>query len=191
MEMERKKLVGILGITSLLAAIALSQPRYIAKASEGIVETQPLPELPRILTDEELSILYTCKQDIRKENTNTIELSYEDAQLLLKVGRSEGGPGLDGQLWVMNTIYNRYEQKWGKSIWTILNDSKQFSVVTSGAYKTAEVNVNSHLALAQLEMGIDPTEGALYWEANTNSPDSWHKRNLTFIKEVEGNLFYR
>ena len=91
----------------------------------------------------------------------------------------------------MNTIYNRYEQNWGNSLWDILSDGKQFTVISSGIYKTADVNANSHIALAKLEMGIDPTEGALYWESNTNSPNSWHKQNLSFIKEVEGNLFYK
>ena len=42
-----------------------------------------------------------------------------------------------------------------------------------------------------IEGGWNETNGALYWEANTNSSDSWHKQNLTFIKEVEGNLYYK
>ena len=189
--MKCKKLVGIMGTAVLLAAIEISEPRFVSEANEGVVETMELPELPHYLTDEDLSRLYTCKGDIRKDDQNIIELSYDDAQLLMKVGRCEGGPGEEGQLWVMNTIYNRLEQKWGNSLWEILNNEKQFAVVTSGAYKNADVNVNSHIALAKLEMGIDPTDGALYWESNTNSPDSWHKRNLSFIKEVEGNLFYK
>ncbi len=179
-------LSGVL-CASMVTAPQTEEVKVVSPPNE-IVETDTLPD---ILTDKELSMLYTCKQDVRKDDPDIINISYNDAQLLLKVGRAEGGPNQDGQLWTMRTIYNRLEQNWGKSIWEILNDETQFEVVTSGSYKKADVNANSHLALARLEMGENPTEGSLYWESNSNSPDSWHKKHLTFIKEVDGNLFYK
>lgn len=186
-----KKFFEVVLLGGLCASIAIMPSKKEVKAIEPPAEIIETEKLPDILTDQELSMLYTCKQDLRKEDPTIVNLTYDDAQLLLKVGRAEGGPRVDGQLWTMRTIYNRLAQHWKDSLWDILNDDTQFAVVTNGSYRKADVNAASHIALAKLEMGVDPTEGALYWESNTNSPDSWHKKNLTFIKEVEGNLFYK
>lgn len=179
-----KRVIGILGAGLLLGAVCMSPH----KEEPEVIDTIAVKEV-HYLTDSELSKLYSLKQDIR--NDTTIQLSYSDAQLMLLIGRSEGGPGLNGQLWIMRTIYNRYEAGWGDSIWSILNQNNQFAVVTNGSYKKADINNETHLALALLEMGENPTDGALYWESNTNSSESWHKKNLTFVAEVEGNLFYK
>ena len=157
----------------------------VEEVKEEVQEVEPV----HILTDEELSMLYTCKPDIRQED-KTIQLSQSDVQLLLKVARSEGGPDQEGQFWCMRTIYNRYEDGWGETLWEVLTEDKQFTVVTSGRYENAEVNEASHLALAQLESGYNPTNHAYYWESSSNSDESWHKKNLKFVKEVDGNLFY-
>jgi hypothetical protein len=194
-----KKAVGMILLLALVAAVFISAPRIQEEEiEEETEEPQSLPEIVetepiRYLTDYELSMLYTCCPDERKVSDNIVELSIDDAVLLLQVGRSEGGPSEEGQFWVMRTIYNRYLDGWGDSIWDILNEDNpvQFTVVENGSYKNADVNVESHLALALLESGYDPTEGSLYWESNTNSPESWHKQNLTFVKEVQGNLFYK
>lgn len=151
-----------------------------------IIETQEL----RTLTKEDYEKLYTLKDDVRKTDDRIVELSQSDAWLLMQVARSEGGKTLQGQLWVMRSIYNRYVQGFG-SIWEILNADNQYAVVTSGVYKNAEINENTHLALALLESGYDPTDGAIFFESTSNSNHSWHKQNLTFVEEVEGNLFYK
>lgn len=190
--LQGKRIIGIIGtiITLITSSIADSSSLPQANEAIDITDTVQLEEV-YYPTHEDFEKLYTYKQDIRKTDPNIIELSTDDAYLLMSVARIEAGPGLKGQLWIMNTIYNRYEQGWGDSLWDILNDETQFEVVTSGRYQTAEINSNSHHALALLESGYDPTEGALYWESNTNSPNSWHKKNLTFIKEVGGNLYYK
>ena len=187
-----KRLIGIIGTVITLITSSIADSSSLPQANEAIdiTDTVQLEEV-YYPTHEDFEKLYTCKQDIRKTDPNIIELSTDDAYLLMSVARIEAGPGLKGQLWIMNTIYNRYEQGWGDSLWEILNDETQFEVVTSGRYQTAKINSNSHHALALLESGYDPTEGALYWESNTNSPNSWHKKNLTFIQEVGGNLYYR
>lgn len=154
-----------------------------------IIETQ---ELPNILTDEELSRLYICKPDYRLVNTRIKEVSYEDARLLLCVSREEGGHTLDGQLWSMRTIFNRlFSDKFPNSVYDVVSQDGQFEVFWTGKYINANVNANSHIALAMIEGGWDDTCGALYWEADTNSDESWHKKNLEYIATVEGNIYYR
>lgn len=186
---NKGRIIGILGCLSLLTLtlLSVSKEREETVTAE-IIETN---ELPRYITDIELSKLYTCRPDIRKNSDTIVEVSYEEAQILMAVAKAEGGESVESQFWIMRTIYNRYDAEWEDSLWEILTQDGQFEVISNERYKKADIDVDSHLALARLEMGENPTQGALYWESNSNSPDSWHKRNLTFIKEVGGNLFYR
>ena len=154
---------------------------------QQVVETEKI----KYLTDYELSLLYTCQDDVRVKDDRIVELSLSDAILLMQVGREEGGDSILGQAWVMKTILNRLKEGWANTIWEVLTMDNQFAVVTSGKYKNADILPSTHIALAMVESGWDETQGALYWESNSNSPDSWHKKNLTFIAEIEGNLFYK
>ena len=183
-----KRFIGLL-MCLLLIAGCLS----VSQTDEGEHEEVTIIDTKKIeyLTDEQLSLLYSCKQDIRKKDDSIVELSQSDAWLLMQVGRSEGGSDLQGQLWTMRTILNRLDANWADSLWGVLTMEEQFEVVASGAYKNAELNADSHIALALIESGWNDTQGALYWESNTNSDESWHKKNLTFIKEVEGNIYYK
>lgn len=167
----------------------------------SIVKSNPYKDEIPVVTKQEVietveteidySLLYSYKEDVR--NDTCLELSVEDATLLMQIARSEGGETLEGQLWVMGTILNRLNSdKFPDSIYEIVSQTNpmQFEVYWTGKYKTADVNVNSHLALAELEKGNNPTMGAIYFEANTNSDNSWHKTK-TFIKEVAGNRYYK
>ena len=169
-----------------------------------IEELPPTPQPEIVVTEKpkwvhtlstwELSKLYTLKECPNMDTT--INLTTPEATLLMQVARTEGGDSIDGQLWVMRVLVNRMESdspdfKEVETIGQVIFQNNQFQVVTSGAYKKADINVNTHYALAKLESGWDETDGALWFESKSNSADSWHKRNLTFIKEVEGNLFYK
>lgn len=143
-----------------------------------------------ILTREDYSKLYTCKDDIR--NDTCLQLTYEECQILMKVARHEGGDTVEGQLWVMCTIINRVnDPNYPDNIIDVLSVPEQFETYRDGSYKNVELNANSHHALAQLESGYNPTEGSLYFESSTNSNHSWHALNLDYIKEVEGQRYYR
>ena len=184
-----RKAIGLM-MCLLLVAGCLS----VSNTDEGEVEEEvQIVETKKIeyLTDEDFSKLYTCRADVRKTDDSIVELSQEDAYLLMQVARKEGGTSLNGQMWVARTILNRLDDNWADSLWGVLTMDNQFEVVTNGSYVNADLNPESHLALAMVEGGWNETDGALYWESNTNSDESWHKKNLTFIKEVDGNLYYK
>lgn len=144
------------------------------------------------LTEDDFESLYSCRPEITVTNDRIVELDYEDAQLLMHIARAEAGESLDGQLWTMRTIINRIEdERFPNNIHDITHVKGQFEVVTSGRYKTVKLNENSHLALSLIEQGWDETEGAVWFESSSNSPNSWHAKNLDFIKEVEGQRYYR
>lgn len=150
-----------------------------------IVETQKLA-----LTEYELSKLYTCKQETRKDSC--LEVNQLDANLLMLISRAEGGDTLNGQLWTMRTILNRLSNgSFGNSIWEIISSFGQFAVFINGSYIYADVNSNTHLALAMIEGGWNETQGALYWRMDKDSEGSWHDNNLEYIATIEGNRYYR
>ena len=158
----------------------------------NVVKSEDKDYNRHILTQEDLSQLYTLKTDGRLINTQIIQLTYDEAQMLMKVSRAEGGPTLLGQLWTMRVIINRVQSNdFPDNVIDVVTEEGEFEVVWTGKYKDAEINVNTHIALAMIEGGWNKTQGALYFEANSNTENSWHAKNLTFIKEVEGNRYYK
>ena len=154
-----------------------------------IIETQEL----RTLTKEDYEKLYTLKDDVRKTDDRIVELSQSDAWLLMQVARSEGGKTLRGQLWVMGVIVNRMNSEdFPDTLYEVVTQENpiQFEVYKTGKYKEAELEPSSHLALSMIEKGINPTNGAIWFEATSNSDHSWHKQK-EFVAEVEGNLYYK
>lgn len=184
-----KRLISIALSLALMTVEFVSANFICEKEVPEIIETETIPV---VFTDDLLSLLHTTTQDKRKQNPSIIEVNQIDAELLMKIARAEGGPTLDGQLWSMRTIFNRLSSgNFGDTIWEIVSADGQFDVFTTGVYINADVNANSHIALAMIEGGWDETQGALYWRAENGSEDSWHENNLTKIKEVEGNIYYK
>lgn len=156
-----------------------------------------------ILTSNELSTLYSYDNNwtiVSTNITDIVEIDYNEAQLFMKICRAEGGDGLLGQLWVMRVIINRVNSDvFPNTITEVITDTScgiQFETYVTGTYEDAEINANSHMALAMLESGWDETDGALYFESTSNSDNSWHakqckKGTLQYIKEVEGNKYYK
>ena len=81
-----------------------------------------------------------------------IEMSYEEAQELMKIAFCEAGnQGIEGQRFVMSVVINRVNSPdYPDSIHEVIYQPHQFA--TKGM-KTAEVTAETHLALAELEMG--------------------------------------
>ena len=143
-----------------------------------------------ILTEEELSMLYTCREEANVDTC--LNINQTDAQLLMKLARSEAGDmGVDAQLLVMNVVMNRLkDEAFPDNIHDIIYANKQFSVVTNGNFDSVEINVDSHLALAKLEMGEDISEGAIYFESSS-ATDTWQSKYRTLLFEKYGQRFYK
>lgn len=186
-----RKLVGIIGSAMLITAMALSSPRYVVQAAE-IVDTQ---ELPEILTYEDFSKLYTCHEDIRISDPSIIEVDYEDAVRLMKIGQCEAGEEDPLAIaYVMKIIMNRladenFPQTIDGVIHQKLRDKYQFSTVASGKYDKTIPNVNAHYALYLLESGQINIESK--WFEAEWVKDSWQSKNKTFEFEYAGHRYYK
>ena len=81
-----------------------------------------------------------------------IEVTYEEAQELMKIAYCEAGnQGVDGQLYVLSVIINRVNSPdYPDNVHDVIYQPYQFA--TKGMNK-AEVTVETHLALCELEKG--------------------------------------
>lgn len=150
-----------------------------------IVETEPI----KYITNFELSQLYSLKE--YPNNDTCLSLSVQDALLLMKIAKCEGGDDLKAQALIMRVLLNRLDSDlFPDTLTEILYQNKQFSAVSNGSYKKSVPNVNSHLALGMIESGWDESSGALYFEASWLK-DSWQSKNLTFLFEYEGTRYYK
>ena len=82
----------------------------------------------------------------------TIEVTYEEAQLLMKIAYCEAGnQGRDGQRYVMSVVLNRVKSpNYPDSIREVIYQPKQFA--TKGM-DDAEITTDTHMALADIECG--------------------------------------
>lgn len=105
---------------------------------------------------------------------NTIQISYDDAQILLKIAAAEaGGEDVEGQLYVMETVWNRVMLEdnfyyFPGSIEEVVFQEGAFTTVTEGKYDAAEPNYRTHLALAKFESNIDLDKEVLGFETIDN-----------------------
>lgn len=83
------------------------------------------------------------------------EVSYDEAQLLLKVAEAEAGnQGSDGMWLVMSVIVNRVNSgDFPDSINDVIYQKNQFSTVSNGAIDRVEISAEAHEALARIEKG--------------------------------------
>ncbi len=170
---------------------------YFGSTKKEVEEEVVVTEQPEIietdvhyLTDEELSRLYTCKQDIRHETT--ISFTQEEAMMLMKLAKSEAGGCTASQYHEMMVVVNRLKSKdFPNTVKEVIYQEGQFSVVAEGKFAKAQPNLESHLALAMVERGIDWSEGSVWVEASSNTTNSWHSQNKEFLYELYGQRYYK
>lgn len=99
---------------------------------------------------------------------HAIEVSYEDAQLLMKVAQAEAGnQGQVGQWLVMCVVLNRVEsENFPNTVEEVIYQDGQFA--TASFLESVEPTVDSHLALAYLESG-EKAKNIIAFEGVENS----------------------
>ena len=155
-----------------------------------IVETMPLPpshqEVIDAIKDE---VRFTQNWDANCYD-DTIQISYEDAQRLLKIAYSEAGnQGCEGQLLVMQTIWNRVQsEQFPNTIQEVIEQESQFSSVSNGSYYTAEPNWESHMALAEFEKNLNHDDMLIGFETINNG--STLLKYFDYYKTYQDHMFY-
>lgn len=186
-EGEMKKFIGIvLCLLLIIGCVMVADVERKEETKQTAIETEQI----KYLTDADLSRLYTCKQDIRKRDSAIVSVTYEEAQLLMKIGISEAGDDTLGQLFVMLVVVNRLnDPAFPNTIKEIIYQSKQFSPIANGRFDKAEPTVSSHEALYLLEAGNIKID-ALYFES-VNVKNSWQSKNRELLFTYGGHRFYK
>ncbi len=190
---DLKKLLAIIltiGMCVGISYVGIEVDKQYGESEEPIevIETQEV----HVLTREDYEKLYTCKQDVRKTDDSIIEVTYEEAQQLMRVAKAESGYNDFSQAYIMGVVTNRVENElFPNTISEVIfqKNPVQFSSTVDGGYNKAEIDVNSHLALAMLERG-EVDHNALYFEASWLE-DSWQSHNREFLFEYGGTRYYK
>lgn len=95
-----------------------------------------------------------------------VEVSYEDAQILMKIAQSEAGnQGVDGMALVMQTVLNRVEDSdFPNTCYDVVSQKGQFHSYANGRYDKAIPSADCHLALAEIEKGAFADDTVIAFE---------------------------
>lgn len=126
----------------------------------------------------------------RIERNDDSGFTYDEAQMLMKIAMAEAeSDGIEGQAMVMAVVLNRVkDERFPDSIEEVIFQKNQFSPIVDGRYYKAEPDLNSHLALAEIEKGNFDDVDALYFE---NASESWQASNCKYIETVGHHRFYK
>lgn len=107
---------------------------------------------------------------LEPEENKVIEVSYDDAQRLMRIAAAEAGDqGVKGQLLIMRVVWNRkLSPIFPDTIEGVLSQKSQFQTYTNGMYENAEPNADTHLALAEFEKNLDPDKKIIGFETVAN-----------------------
>lgn len=118
----------------------------------------------------------------------------EDECLLAKIAMAEAeGESTEGKAMVIMVVLNRVESPdFPSNIADVIFDEGEFSPVREGGrFYTTEPDEDCWAAMNLVRYGWDESDGALYFEAVYNGEDTWHSRNLEYIKTVGNHNFYK
>lgn len=183
------RLVSEILLFALVALVAVSATD--AEESDSLIPKSIEGGMKQVyyLSDKDFQQLYSLKE--QPINDTCPCFKYEECQMLMKIARSEGGEDSKAQALIMRVVLNRVaSDDFPDTIQEVIYQDHQFSAVSDGNYDSADVNANSHLALAWIEQGWDESDGALFFEASWLE-DSWQSQTKEFLYEYEGTKFYK
>ena len=164
----RKKLVQILGIFVCLQSLyCMSVSAEVPAEPLEIIDTVEIePNVITLLKDE---VRYTANWDEKGED-DTLQITYQDAQLLLEVASAEAAnQGTEGMLRVMQVVINRVnDSDFPDSIQEVVYQPGMFESVTKGIIYTVDIPAEAHQALAMLEANEDMNVEIIGFETKVN-----------------------
>lgn len=133
-------------------------------------------------------------------NGDDIKISYRDYEVMQRIVEAEA-TGLDekSKILVANVLLNRvrspeFPNTIEEVVFQEVNGAIQFQPVSDGRYETVEIQDDTVDAVNKAILGVDYSQGALYFLARSGSRKSsitWFDQNLTWLFEYEGHEFYK
>lgn len=184
-----KRVLSILGVFFMLGNCVVSAQGIPANEQEpiAIVETTKIEPNTVILAKEEVRYTKHWNEDL---SDNTIEVSYADAQLLMRIASAEAqDQGVEGMLRVMQVVWNRKNSPlYPDTVWGVISQPFQFQPITNGSYYTVEITPEAHEALALFEGNLQANEEIIAFESihNNDSLTRFYDVSFTHL----GHTFY-
>ena len=139
------------------------------------------------------------EQDLVEVKTVEVEneqFTDEEEYLLAKLAMAEAeGEDLKGKAFVMLVVLNRVnDDEFPDTIKEVIfqesDGTYQFSPIGDGRFFKQEPSDECYEALELVKTGYDESKGALYF-TSIKEQSTWHSRNLDFLFEHGGHLFYK
>ena len=179
---KMKKAIAVLA--ALIVAVIASCG---GSAKVGETEQETIPEVITIQAEE-------APEETEAQIMPVKSFDEEDECLLAKIAMAEAeGESTEGKAMVIMVVLNRVESgDFPDNIMDVIFDEGEFSPVKEGGrFYTTEPDADCWKALDLIMQGWDESDGALYFEAVYNGEDTWHSRNLEYIKTVGNHNFYK
>jgi len=174
MKKSKGKYLWIINDIFIFALVLLvwASAVFLANSEETeLIEYEYVPTRKAINTEpiESMDIEHTHMDDVQMD---IVELSYEDAQLLMKIAQAEAGnQGTDGMWLVMSVVYNRVNNpEFPDSYYDVIYQPYQF--YTDGIGLT-EISPECHEALARIEKGDIAPEIVAFEKVTNNSLEKY------------------
>lgn len=161
----------------LLDSFNVGQPAEIV--AEDIWQPIPQEDLERFC--DVVYVPPVSDEPIRKIPVR--EFSYEDAQILLRVGTAEAeGEGTMGIYKVLNVVYNRLiSNRYPNTIEGVVFQENAFTSTQNGRYNRCEITEQAHEALCMLESGFPIDENIVGFEiAGNRTLDKYYDYAYTY-----------
>ena len=131
-----------------------------------------------------IGLLWPVRSWAYQPDNSVIEISYEDAQLLLKVAWCEAGnQGTVGQWLIMCTVLNRVESEdFPDTVKEVIYQEGQFS--TASYLDSATPTAETHEALAYLEQGNKAEKIIAFESAKSQSLEKYFWRAFEYRDHV-------
>lgn len=188
-------LVSIFAVL-FLSAVIIS---WAFERNGGEEETQAAPieeistEEPEVAIEEPDAVIF--------QDQHSMDWDADESYLLAKIAMAEAeGEGVEGKAMVIMVVLNRvWAEGFPGTIEDVIfeyseeKDIYQFSpVAPGGRWWTTEPDEECWEALRLIMVEKwDESEGALYFEATYNGEETWHSKNLGYIKTVGNHNFYK
>ena len=118
-----------------------------------------------------------------EEKREVIELTYEEAQLLMKIAQAEAGnQGEEGMWLVMSVVINRKnDEAFPETIKEVAYQKNCFATVTTGKINKVELSLEAHTALARIEKGEVKPDIVGFENKSNNSLERYFDYSFTYL----------
>lgn len=155
------------------------------KESDPIIIETKIPEINLASADEieEATEEEPEQEPDPEEKREVIELTYEEAQLLMKIAQAEAGnQGEEGMWLVMSVVINRKnDEAFPDTVKEVAYQKNCFATVTTGKINKVELSLEAHTALARIEKGEVKPDIVGFENKSNNSLERYFDFAFTYL----------